>query len=191
MILINNFYAFILYVSDSGLQCNKHNTGSYWYRVQFQDRQTALGSWYGPVEMILPLPLARAISFPLVRTTTLGQSVYPDIALHISNYYISMSPLIKRDFQYTCTPTIITTLFTGYEHIARVVGTFALCCPIVAILPNINTVYNAKGFCIKYCSGMVWYYIKIQIWKKWDVIHEQRITLSICQFTQSWESIFL
>ena len=30
-----------------------------------------------------------AISFPLVRTTTLGQSVYPDIALHISNYYIS------------------------------------------------------------------------------------------------------
>jgi hypothetical protein len=26
--------------------------------------------------------------FPLVRTTTLGQSVYPDIALHISNYYI-------------------------------------------------------------------------------------------------------
>ena len=30
-----------------------------------------------------------AISFLLVRTTTLGQSVYPDIALHISNYYIS------------------------------------------------------------------------------------------------------
>jgi hypothetical protein len=30
-----------------------------------------------------------AISFPLVRTTTLGQFVYPDIALHISNYYIS------------------------------------------------------------------------------------------------------
>jgi hypothetical protein len=25
---------------------------------------------------------------PLVRTTTLGKSVYPDIALHISNYYI-------------------------------------------------------------------------------------------------------
>jgi hypothetical protein len=28
-------------VSDSGLQCNKHN--SYWYGVQYQDRQTALG----------------------------------------------------------------------------------------------------------------------------------------------------
>jgi hypothetical protein len=50
MILIKSFYAFILYVSDSGLQCNKHN--SYWYRVQYQ-------------------------------TTTLGQSVYPDIG----NYY--------------------------------------------------------------------------------------------------------
>jgi hypothetical protein len=36
MILIKNFYAFILYMSDSGLQCNKHN--SYWYRVQYQDR---------------------------------------------------------------------------------------------------------------------------------------------------------
>ena len=34
------------------------------------------------------LPMARAISFPLVRTTTLGQSVYPDISLHISNYCI-------------------------------------------------------------------------------------------------------
>jgi hypothetical protein len=28
--------------------------------------------------------------FPLVRTTTLGQSVYPDIALYISNYYINI-----------------------------------------------------------------------------------------------------
>jgi hypothetical protein len=88
MILINNFYAFMLYVSDSGLQCNKHN--SYWYGVQYQDRQTALGSWYGPVEMILPSPPTRAISFPLVRSMTLGQSVYPDIALHISNYHIIM-----------------------------------------------------------------------------------------------------
>jgi hypothetical protein len=31
---------------------------------------------------------ARAISFPLVRTTTQGQYVYPDIALHISNYCV-------------------------------------------------------------------------------------------------------
>ena len=29
---------------------------------------------------------------PLVRTTTLGKSVYPDISLHISNYYIIMAP---------------------------------------------------------------------------------------------------
>ena len=60
--------------------------------MQYQDRQTALGSWYGPVGMILHSPPARAISFPLVRTTILGQSVYPDIALHISNYYINTSP---------------------------------------------------------------------------------------------------
>jgi hypothetical protein len=37
----------------------------------------------------MPSPPVRVISFPLVRTTTLEQSVYPDIALHISNYYIS------------------------------------------------------------------------------------------------------
>ena len=36
------FCAFILCVSDSGLQCNKHN--SYWYEGKYQDRQTALGS---------------------------------------------------------------------------------------------------------------------------------------------------
>ena len=89
LILIIHFYAFILYVSDSGRQCNKYN--SYWNRVQYQDRQTALESWYGPVEMILTSPPARAISFPLVRITTLGQSVYPDIALHISNYYININ----------------------------------------------------------------------------------------------------
>jgi len=58
--------------------------------VQYQDRQTALASWYVPVEMILPSPSARTISFPQVRTTTLGQSVYPEVALHISNYYINM-----------------------------------------------------------------------------------------------------
>jgi hypothetical protein len=38
----------------------------------------------------LPSPPARTISFPQVRTTTLGQSVYLDVALHISNYYINM-----------------------------------------------------------------------------------------------------
>ena len=38
--------------------------------------------------MILPEPEAKAISFPLVRTTTQGQSGYPDIALHISNYCV-------------------------------------------------------------------------------------------------------
>jgi hypothetical protein len=90
MILIKKFKAFILYVSDSDLQCNKHN--SYLYRVQYQDRQTALGSWYGPVEMILHSPPALAISFPLVRTTTLGQSVYHYNALHISNYCINTFP---------------------------------------------------------------------------------------------------
>ena len=61
---------------------------SYCYGGQYQDIQTAQGSWYGPVEMILPEAEARAISFPLVRTTTQGQSVYPDIALYISNYCV-------------------------------------------------------------------------------------------------------
>ena len=40
-------------------------------------------------EIYISLASALAISFSLVRTTILGQSVYPDIALHISNYYIN------------------------------------------------------------------------------------------------------
>jgi len=31
---------------------------SYWYGGQYRDIQTAQGSWYGPVEMILPEPFA-------------------------------------------------------------------------------------------------------------------------------------
>ena len=33
---------------------------------QYHDIQTTQGSWYGPVEMILPEPEAREISCPLV-----------------------------------------------------------------------------------------------------------------------------
>jgi hypothetical protein len=64
--------AFILCVSDSGFQCNKHN--SYWYGVQYQDRQTALqlGKYH----------------FHWSHTTTFGQSVYPDIALHIKVLFL-------------------------------------------------------------------------------------------------------
>ena len=74
---------------------------SYWYREQYHDRQTALGSWYGAEEMILPEPLAREILFPLVCTTTLGQSVYSDIALHISNNYINIIPELCLWLEYT------------------------------------------------------------------------------------------
>ena len=55
---------------------------------QYQDIQTTQGSWYGPVEMILPEPEAREISCPLVRTISQEQSVYPDCGLHISNYCV-------------------------------------------------------------------------------------------------------
>jgi hypothetical protein len=73
-------------VSDSGLRCNKHN--SYWYGGRHLDSPWVL---VRTVKLILPSQPAQAISFPLVRTTTLGQSVYPNIALHISNYYISVA----------------------------------------------------------------------------------------------------
>jgi hypothetical protein len=53
-----------------------YNSYMYWYEGQYHDIQTAQGSWYGPVEMILPEPEARAILFPLVRNTTKGQSIY-------------------------------------------------------------------------------------------------------------------
>jgi hypothetical protein len=48
--------------------------------------------------LIVPSPPAGAISFPLIRTTTLGQSVYPDIALHISNYYITYNIRIQSQY---------------------------------------------------------------------------------------------
>jgi hypothetical protein len=47
---------------------------------------------------IVPSPPAGEISFPLIRTTTLGQSVYPDIALHISNYYITYNIRIQSQY---------------------------------------------------------------------------------------------
>ena len=40
------------------------------------------------------LPLGRGTDhdpWAVVRITTLGQSLYPDIALHISNYYINIA----------------------------------------------------------------------------------------------------
>ena len=40
--------------------------------------------------MILPEPEAKAIS-------SLGQSVYPDIALHISNYYINITIIVSEE----------------------------------------------------------------------------------------------
>ena len=94
MILIKYLYAFILYVSDSDLQCNKHN--SYLYRVQYQDIQTALGSWYGPVAK------ARSISFPTVRTTTQGQSVYVMLrSISVTIVFIALKTRIWH-IQYKC-----------------------------------------------------------------------------------------
>jgi hypothetical protein len=55
---------------------------------QYHDIQTTQGSWYGPVEMILPEPEAREISCPLVRAISQEQSVNPDFGLHISNYCV-------------------------------------------------------------------------------------------------------
>jgi hypothetical protein len=57
-----------------------------------------------PRVMEMILPEARAISFPLVCTTTQGQSVYPDIALHISNYcvYCIEDQNLTHDIHYKC-----------------------------------------------------------------------------------------
>ena len=60
-------------MSDSGLQCNKHNT----------DMECNI--------RIDRLPLGRVVR-------TLGQSAYLDIALHISNYYINIAfPRTRND----------------------------------------------------------------------------------------------
>ena len=48
---------------------------------------------YFSIFLLVFLSPARAISFSLVHTTTLGQSVYPDISRHISNYYINISAI--------------------------------------------------------------------------------------------------
>jgi hypothetical protein len=60
----------------------------YLYGGQYQDIQTAQGSWYGPVEMILPEPVGEENISSTVRTATQGQSIYSDIAIHISNYCV-------------------------------------------------------------------------------------------------------
>jgi len=66
---------------------------------QYQDRQDCPCVMVRIVKLIFPSPPIRAISFPLVHTTILGQSVYPDIALHFSNYYINicLSYFISED----------------------------------------------------------------------------------------------
>ena len=63
------------------LQFNKHN--SYWYKArgQYQDIQTALGAWSSSGNIIFTGPYHNP-----------WQSVYPHIALHISNYYIIIMP---------------------------------------------------------------------------------------------------
>jgi hypothetical protein len=79
--------------------------------------------------MILPSP--PAISFPLVRTTTIGQSVYPEIALHISNYYIIIGTdltdnRIYDEFEDTEGVTIVfIALKTKISHIQyKCIGIF-------------------------------------------------------------------
>jgi hypothetical protein len=50
------------------------------------------------IYIVFPSPTARKIKFSLFRTMPHGQSVYPDIALHISNYYInSILERMKRE----------------------------------------------------------------------------------------------
>ena len=48
------------------------------------------------LKLIFPSPPARAISFPLVRTTTLGQWLYPDIVLHMNIYMLKTKKKKKR-----------------------------------------------------------------------------------------------
>ena len=85
--------------------------------MQYQDRQTVLGSWYEQVEMILLSLPARAISFPLVRTTTQGQFIYPAIVLHISNYYIIIWQYIAvYDIMLYCMIVNIKKLMLGCDE---------------------------------------------------------------------------
>ena len=79
---LKNFCA--LYCVCQILVFNAINT-SYWYGGQYQDRETALGSWYRPWNWYFP----RLWQYYVYWYQTLGQSVCPDIAIHISNYYIT------------------------------------------------------------------------------------------------------
>ena len=89
-------------------QCNKHN--SYWCIWQYQDKQTALGGHCMDRETNLARACLGHIRFP-AHTTTLGQSVYPDIALYISNYYMFIS------YSYSIGVNMVTChfVFSGIE----------------------------------------------------------------------------
>jgi hypothetical protein len=95
MILIKHFYAFILYVSDSDLQCNTHN--SYWNRVQYQDIQTAQESWYGPVEMILSEPENSSVNINLTGPYI---TYWPRKKSIIDKYYIYNVLLVSLKIKY-------------------------------------------------------------------------------------------
>ena len=71
------------------LKYNKENR--YWYRGQYQDKQTVLMARGADRENDIYLASSSGNIFSLVRTTNLRWSVYTDIALHISNYCINLS----------------------------------------------------------------------------------------------------
>jgi hypothetical protein len=109
MILITNCYAFILYVSDSGLQCNKHN--SYWYRVQYQDRQTALGLWYGRISLVYPTIVCISLVYPTIVCISL---VYPTIVFISLVYPIIVCISVVY-------PTIVCKTIVGYTRLIQTI----------------------------------------------------------------------
>ena len=124
------------------------------------------------MKSIFPTPLVRAISFSMVRTMTLGQSVYPHIALHISNYYINSNKHFHSSFTFALLQFCFSKILNCSWH-------FALNLKLTMIWISSIHVYGKKICLVEiYCKGihifqmLKWYLFSlIYILFKWSVPH--------------------
>ena len=96
----------------------------------------------------------------LVYSTTLGQSVYPDIALHISNYYISsLSDTVNQEILVQG-----NKIFTTFYHLINIINMTA--CPftlcrgfftpkIGPVPPKLQGPFYKQGYKVKEKTAII------------------------------------
>ena len=102
-------------------------------------------SWYDMVptvkKLILTSSLTRAISFPVVRTTTFGQSVYLDIALHISNYYIDILLFTQSILLFNQYITTYSNYYYSFQY-STISKNDSAICQYIVIYSNYSAIFQ-------------------------------------------------